>query len=51
MAAAYSAPRDENHLSDFATYQELTQLQSLEGLQPVDKRSLVVTNEGAEEAL
>jgi hypothetical protein len=29
----------------------VTQLQSLESLQPVDKRALVVTNEGAEEAL
>ncbi len=39
------------HLSGNATYQDLTQLQSLESLQPVDKRALVVTNEGAEEAL
>ncbi len=38
-------------MSGNATYQDLTPLQSLESLQSVDKRALVVTNEGAEEAL
>ena len=39
------------NISGYPTNRDLTQLQSLESLQPVDKRALVVTNEGAEEAL
>jgi hypothetical protein len=38
-------------MSSKATHQDLTQTPKLESLQPVDKRALLVTNEGAEEAL